>query len=202
MMTSLTALMGRRLHRLIKLMRVDLQTKHRLHIFASPSDVVGAIVTQMLHVLEAMLHLGSEGVGEQADQCIGRPDLDRLLCHWNDWSNVEAGGLKARVGCAFSGPVQAHGGRDERLRPRPRSLIHGPRAAARVDLGVREGTSDRVVPETSPPLRCLARCPTWAPAVYGGKCEVDKRPSACHSKGARFAVAAPFAGNADDKEWS
>lgn len=64
MMMPVTALMRRRLHRLIKLMRVDLQAEHRLHIFASLCNVVGAMVTEMLDVLEPVLHLLSQDIAE------------------------------------------------------------------------------------------------------------------------------------------
>ena len=67
MMMLVATLMGCRLHRLIEMVRIDLQAEHRLHILASLDDVAWLVVSKMFHVLEAMLHLPSEGIGKQAN---------------------------------------------------------------------------------------------------------------------------------------
>lgn len=56
-MMALLALMGGRLHRAIELVGVDLQAEHGFHILAGARHVIGRIIAQVHHVIEAMLHL-------------------------------------------------------------------------------------------------------------------------------------------------
>src|SRR5262249_27509343 len=109
MMVLVAGLMGSRLHHLIKVVRVDLQAKHRLHVFACLCNVGWAIVSQVLYVFEPMLHLLPQGVSEYADQRIRRADLDRFFGHRDYRSAIKASRFKSGVRRAFSGPVQPHG---------------------------------------------------------------------------------------------
>jgi len=70
LMVLVASFMGSCLHHLIKVMRVDLQAEHRLDIFACLCNVAWAIVSEVPHVLEPMLHLMPQGVSENADQRI------------------------------------------------------------------------------------------------------------------------------------
>lgn len=57
-----------RLHRAMELVRVDLKTKHGLHICARAGDVVRVMVPQFHHVRKAMLDLFVQLVGQDPDQ--------------------------------------------------------------------------------------------------------------------------------------
>ena len=80
-MMLVSALMGRRLHRKIELVRVDLQAERRFHVLARLFNVAGTVATEMSHLLEPVLHLLAQHADEQADQFLRRACLDRFFGH-------------------------------------------------------------------------------------------------------------------------
>jgi hypothetical protein len=58
------------LHCQVELVRIHLQSQHRLDVLSSTANVIRCVIPQAHHMFEAMLDFLAQRVGKQADQSI------------------------------------------------------------------------------------------------------------------------------------
>ncbi len=101
------------LHREVKLVGVDLQAKHGLHVLASARNVVRRMAAQVHHVIEAMPNFLPQGIGEDTDECLRRAGLNGILRDGDHRSLLQPGGLEPRISGTFSGVMDTNHGFEE-----------------------------------------------------------------------------------------
>ena len=98
---------------LIERVRPDLEAEHCLHVGACLSQAPAGLRLQVQQVVEPMMDLVGQALGEQVGQFVGGLAFDGALGYRYDRPDVEPGRLEPGVGGALTGAVDPHHGLEE-----------------------------------------------------------------------------------------